>query len=1140
MDSFYNIRLSASALNEKLVSNGVNPLDPMALVEAAVIELDLELIWLPPGNSALKNSRALYDDQSGMICCENIGDAASRALLVAHEIGHVILHAGSSICDIDDINPSSALEAAPIGLQRVEDYGAKERQELQANVFAREVLLPRTMVKKLHIDDGLASVEIISQTGLPAPVVRQQLFDALLLPDEKEQSPERTEYTPIPDASQDRAVAHRGTPFQLQAGPGTGKTRTLIKRIKALIKDGVDPSSILIMTFSNRAAGELSERLIASVPDQAARIWVGTFHAFGLDLVRRHYDRLDLSSNPQLFDRSDAISVLEEILPTLPLIHYRNLWDPAMVLRDIIGAFSRAKDELIDPIQYRKLAEAMLATSSSEEKDRIAAEKCLEIAQIYTLYERAIRERGAVDFGDLIMRPALLLENDDAVRTATQLRHRHILVDEYQDINRASARLLKAVAGAGTNLWVVGDARQSIYRFRGASSANMVKFSDDYTGAIIDKLDINYRSKSEIVKSFVSVALQMGASNSMLPLSLNANQGAGGGKPQISRYDTLEDEEAGVAASVLNLKNEGVKFRDQAVLCRSNRRLNEIASALETRGIPVLHLGSLFERNEVRDLLALLSLAVDPFGDALIRIGAMPRYNLSLQDVFNVSRHIRTQDQPALSCLGALSTIEGVSKESANSLNLLAKDFQGISANISAWDLVSIYLLDRTDLARQLALATTVTDRMRAVAIWQFLNFIREQSLVGSGTPIQRTLDRVRQLVLLAEERDLRQVPAAALNMDAVRLMTVHGSKGLEFEAVHVPGLTVASFPSSNRGQRCAPPAGMIDGDGALSVSDSAKQEHRVEEECLFFVAISRAKIHLRLHLARKQPNGGNRNPSHFLDWIPSHLVQENIAPDRMPLPEGIQALAPINVSTGGNWKLSDSRLTSYEKCPLRFFYTHFLGLGSARKVTAFSQTHDCLYDLLRWLKNERLISNPTQQDTITAFDKIWLERGPHDHGFAEDYRHLALRLIKAAVRSGAGFNFKETEPLSVQLSNGEIFVEPTELAERSDGTVIMRRVRTGYCRSDEYDRLEYTLYLLAAHKNHSGAVVQAVHLTDETEDFVSITQRKIDHRVAKCESFLSDMNSGWFPTKIDSVICPRCPHFFICTAVPGGDLTLT
>ncbi|MDQ7250319.1 UvrD-helicase domain-containing protein [Dongia sedimenti] len=209
----------------------------------------------------MKGAKALFDEQSGTILCENQGNDAERALLVAHELGHARLHATSSTCVADDIDPSRSIETAPVGLQRVEDYGAHERRELQANVFAREFLLPRRLAARLHIDDGLGAADIARRTGLPIGLVRQQLFDALLLPPpvREVEAPPPTPF--VEDSSQEKAVRHRDSPFQLQAGPGTGKTRTLVDRAVSLIKEGVDPGAILVLTFSNRAAGELAERL---------------------------------------------------------------------------------------------------------------------------------------------------------------------------------------------------------------------------------------------------------------------------------------------------------------------------------------------------------------------------------------------------------------------------------------------------------------------------------------------------------------------------------------------------------------------------------------------------------------------------------------------------------------------------------------------------------------------------------------------------------------------------------------------------------------------------------------------------------------------------------------------------------------
>lgn len=1138
MDAFEPVRISAVKLHEEAVAAGADPLDAMCLVHAALRRQNLELHWLSSDDPALKGAQAVLDEQSGTVFCENVGTPGERAALVAHELGHDTVHGGSSSCCATDIDASRSTESAPVGLQRVEDYGARERRELQANVFAREFLLPRRVARKLFIDERMGASGIAERTGLAKNLVRQQLFDALLLPAQSaEETDERREdKPPRPDPSQERAASHRGSAFQLQAGPGTGKTRTLVKTVLSMLAEGVHPSAILILTFSNRAAGELSERIAGAAPSDAGPIWIGTFHAFGLDLVRRFHDRLGLPAEPTLFDRSDAIEVLQDILPTLPLVHYRNLWDPAMVLRDIVGAISRAKDELAGPARYRALGDAMLRLAADAE-DRKAAEKCLEVAHVYDLYEQAMRDRGAVDFGDLIMRPALLLEGDAGLRAAVQLRHRHVLVDEYQDVNRASTRLLKAVAGDGKRLWVVGDARQSIYRFRGASSANMVAFGREYPGAAADQLSVSYRSTKEIVDVVVGIAPRMDASRGMLQLSLTADRGAGPRRPQIRSYGTAEDEEAGVAASVRELEASGVRLRDQAVLCRTNRRLNEIALALEARGIPVLHLGSLFEREEIRDLLALVSLAVGPFGDALARVGAMPRYNLTIQDVYLATQRLRELEQPVLEVLPGLADLPELSPEGAAGLRRLAADFGGVRRESSAWEILSNYLLDCSDIVREIAGYQSVAERMRGIAIWQFLNFVREQNPFGIGLPAQRVLNRVRQLVLLAEERDLRQVPAAALHLDAVRLMTVHGSKGLEFEAVHIPGLTTASFPSSYRGQRCPAPAGMIE-DSELSASEEAKRSHGREEECLFFVAVSRARTHLVLHRYRLTAGGKNRNPSMFLSWLSPTLVVEIKKSGTLPLPPHALKPGPIIVSRPASWHVTDSELSAYEKCPRRYFYTHVLGLGGARQATAFSRTHDCIYEVIGWLGEARRGGDPSREAAEAAFDAIWQERGPVNHGFAADYRRLASRLIGSLVRASAGRRFRDSEPLAIDFPNGRVVVEPSEMTELPDGSVVLRRIRTGQKRSDEYDRLDYALYHLAGQARFGRRyAVEALHLVDDMVEVVTISSAKMANRQVKSAELIAALNAGWFPTEVEQVTCPRCPHFFICAATAKGAL---
>ncbi len=325
-----------------------------------------------------------------------------------------------------------------------------------------------------------------------------------------------------------RRVSHR---FRLQSSgrPRHRKDPYLVERVRRLIAQGVDPAAILVLTFSNKAAGELAERFAAVVPNEAPRIWTGTFHAFGLELIRRFHDRFGLSNDPRLFDRSDAIAALQEVLPTLPLRHYLNLWRPAQSLREILFAISRAKDELADSRRYKELAAAMLG-GARDSAERELAEKVTKSRRSMNAIMSSCRMPMRSTSVTSSCRPTVLLESDEGLQAQLRERHQHVLVDEYQDVNRASARLLKAIAGGGTRLWVVGDARQSIYRFRGASPINLRSFKADFGGES-GQLAVNYRSTEQIVNTVCAIAENIQASDGQLPLRLRANRGTGLAKP---------------------------------------------------------------------------------------------------------------------------------------------------------------------------------------------------------------------------------------------------------------------------------------------------------------------------------------------------------------------------------------------------------------------------------------------------------------------------------------------------------------------------------------------------------------------------------------------------------------------------------
>ncbi len=945
MSSFRGARQRAAELHAKLVAAGVNPLDIKTLLAASAKEFQLELVTLAPGHKQLKGAKGVFDPQSGEIYIELQPSLAEMNAVAAHEIGHACLHDESRFCDEEDTAGATAMPG-PTAPGKVGDYGPHERRELEANVFARELLLPREFCARLYLHQAMNVADICAATGLPTRLVKQQLLDALLLPPQ----PAPLQETPAFDAvgldpSQQHAVDHRSTPFQLIAGPGTGKTRTLIARIVDLVNKGESPDSILVLTFSNKAAGEITERLRAALGERAGQVWVGTFHSFGLDLVRRYYDRLELPSDPPIYDRSDSIEALEELLPILPLRHYYSLSDPARILKDVLVAISRAKDELVNPEEYRRLSEQMrdAAASSGDATAQEAAAKSIEVALIYEEYQRMLRAHQAADFGDLVMRPALLLERDEEVRDQVRQRHRHVLVDEYQDVNYASVQLLKGIAGDGTRLWVVGDPRQSIYRFRGAAPANMANFGTDFANADQSRLETNYRSTTEIVDAFVDFACQMGASKGILPLSREAQAGISDIPLYFSASPTLEDEADAVAASILARREEGSSYSSQAVLCRTNARLGSIAKRLEARGIPVLYLGSLFERDEIRDLLSIMSLIVEKFAGGLIRVATMPRYGMSLEDATTVIRHARQHDSAPLSWLAADANIEALSPLGQAALSVLRQDLHGLTSD-SPWDFLSSYLLERSTLARDLAASDSVPARMRAVAIWQFLDFLNQPVRKKSGHPMQQLLDRIRQLVLMTEERDLRVVPDEAAHLDAVRLLTVHGSKGLEFDIVHLPGLSKTSVPANRQADKCPPPDGMITSYPGLSAKQAREESHKDEEECLFFVALSRARRQLHLYRSETQKTA-SRGPSPYLQRLGTRVrtVTAGSFDDAITtLIDGHPRVRwPAQLIVSQTW------LRAYHRCPRRFFYTYVVGVVTAQRNSAFARTHDCVHRLI-------------------------------------------------------------------------------------------------------------------------------------------------------------------------------------------------
>jgi superfamily I DNA/RNA helicase len=1026
MDSVELARQVAAELHARLVASGADPCSPYDFAVAEANRRGIDVEPTVAGAAVLNGGRATFVTADDLILHENIGSPFQQAFLVAHEIGHVELGDDPGDEAAPTIDPARAAEPSPVGMDRVVDYGRRQRREVQMDLFARELLLPRAVAWALHVDQGFSASAIAAKLGAPFEVVAQQLFDALLLPPVLPAVTAARVERPL-NLLQAAAAAHRGEAYLLEAGPGTGKTQTLIARVEGLLEESIDPRRILLLTFSNKAAGELAERIARKRPEAAAAMWIGTFHAFGLDIIRRFHAELGLPKT---------------------------------------------------------------------------AERASEVARVYAVYEQLKRNAHCVDFGDLVALPVKLLEAEAAIRATLQAQYDHILVDEYQDVNRSSVRLLSALRPDGHNLWMVGDAKQSIYRFRGASSFNMTRFGkEDFVGGKRGRLKRNYRSVPEIVASFSSFAITMRAGDA--DSGLEADRDANGHKPQLRTVQRAQQQQVALADAIEELRRDGYAYRDQAVLCTGNEKLSTIGQDLERLGVPVLFLGSLFERAEVKDLLALLS----------------------------VFEHLRASEHAPGGWLQHTDAIPGVSDAGRQALAKLAAVLNGFDQTASPWTVLTTLLLDRTRIAARLGASGDLADRTRGIAIWQFLNFLRVQP-AGRGLPITRVLDRVRRLVRLGDDRDLRQLPAAAQHLDAVRLMTIHGAKGLEFGGVHIPGLNSDTIPRTPPAPPCPAPDGMISG-AEGSALEAFRAGQAEEQECLFYVAQSRARDRLILYAPTEKSNGHNRPLSPFLDRLGATLTRRSVVPAQ-PLPLAAEA-RDIDLVVDGRLRFGAPQIALYESCPRRFFYTHILRVGGRRTATAFMHLHEAVRVVV-----ETVIAADepvTERDLEERTDAALADQGLGDHGYRAEFRDLALAMLRFFLVNRAEAVAEPPVALSLNFGGEEIIIRPDEVLMRPDGVRAVRRIRTGHMRSAESKDVGAAALVLAVQQAFPGAVAELVHLSDGEAYALSLSDRELKGRKDKLARFLGDIRAGRFPAEVSSRTCPNCPAFFICGQTPDGSL---
>nr|WP_321355064.1 UvrD-helicase domain-containing protein [uncultured Draconibacterium sp.] len=642
--------------------------------------------------------------------------------------------------------------------------------------------------------------------------------------------------------AQREAVLRTEGPALVIAGAGSGKTRVLTYRIANLLKQGARPSSILSLTFTNKAAREMKERIASVVGENTARyLWMGTFHSIFARILRFEHETIGYPSNFTIYDSADSKSLIKTIIKSFQLDD--KIYKPGVVASRI----SMAKNNLITPNAYENSAEIRTADKSM---------RMPQIAQIYKEYAKRCLLSGAMDFDDLLLKTNILFRDHPEVLQKYQERFGYVMVDEYQDTNYSQYLIVKKLAAAHKNICVVGDDAQSIYSFRGARIENILNFKSDYPDHKVFKLEQNYRSTQTIVNAANSIIAKNKRQIPKKVFSENAT-----GKP-IKLISALTDNEEGflVAQEISQLQlRDHYKYEDFAILYRTNMQSRIFEESLRKRNIPYKIYGGLsfYQRKEIKDIISYFRMTINPAdNEALKRIINYPARGIGATTLAKLEAAAIGKETSIWKIVSALPTVnhanlnKGTVGKILHFVGLIQK-FMQLSQDNDAFDTAKT-IAEQTGILKELYTDKSPEGLSRHENIQELLNGIQEFSINAKETGEPEKLENYLEDVALLTDQDNEKEE----DRDKVTLMTVHSSKGLEFKNVFVVGMEENLFPSNQNGDN--------------------KPETLEEERRLFYVALTRAEENAWFSYANQRYRWGNLDfctPSRFLEEIDEQFL---------------------------------------------------------------------------------------------------------------------------------------------------------------------------------------------------------------------------------------------------------------------------
>ena len=968
------------------------------------------------------------------------------------------------------------------------------------------------------------------------------------------------------NAEQVMAVTHGDGPLMIVAGAGTGKTTVITRRIAWLIDQGkARPEDILALTFTEKAATEMEERVDRLLPIGYVDLSISTFHAFCEKVLRAHGVHIGLPQDFKIATDVDSWLLMRRNLDRFKLEYFRPRGNPTKFLRSMLQHFSRAKDEGVTPEEYAQWVEDFIAQktggapetfASMSDEDKLDLQKWQELARAYATYEQLLVDKSMLDFGSLLAYVLrLFLERPNVLKEYRE-RFRYIVVDEFQDTNAVQYKLVKLLSEPRRNLTVVGDDDQAIYKFRGAALANILSFRHDFNEATKVVLTSNYRSGKAILDGAYRLIQQNNPhrleATEGLSKALRA-QAAGEGFVKHVHCDTLDDEVELTVREILELqKKSGGSWNEFCILVRANDASEPFLEALERAGVPYkfVAMSGLYTQPIIMDTLAYMRLARLVFDSpAAYRILSHPRLGVSESDLSELMLHVKRKGVAIVDAMQRSTEAIGISLEGrGRMLEVLQiiSDIRNQAKRVPVTELF-IFILKRTGLLGDVSGLPEIEQQEVFRHLEGFLSRLKRFANANEDKSSTSFLDEFEAEREAGEAGSLKADDQSG--PDVVNVMTIHGAKGLEFRYVFVVNLIEQRFPSITRSEALPLPPGLIQGTAELD-------DHVAEERRLFYVAMTRAKEGLYLMSAADYGGSRKRKVSRFLTELGFDTPAQSVGSrDVLTMPEAsVRAHQQLLHSVPE--RISFSQIAAFTTCPLQYKYAHILKVPTfGRHSLSFGKSmHNTLQKFLEQVKNRQDATQvslfgdttsssppvPALKELLDLFDQGFIDEWYTSNEEREEYREQgreSLRKFHAQVVDKTPKVFSLEQGFTLKLGDVLVKGRIDRIDETDDGGLEIIDYKTGNPKSklEWDDKRQLVLYALALEQclPNPKPIRRLTYYYLTTNEMVSFEPSNKD-REKLTEQVLETMDriaKSDFAADPDPMKCRYCDFKDICPA---------